>query len=121
MSGKGNRQGFRLGCFGWFGVIALVIVAISYFGSLNGTSSPTKYQAYTDCQGAIEPHLKSPSSAEFSDKNFQYNPDDDTDFRVKMTVDSQNSFGAMVRSNFSCTMHFSKSTGDWTVVKVSGP
>jgi hypothetical protein len=53
--------------------------------------------------------LVSPASAKFSEEHFF----DTDDPEVAGAVDSQNGFGAMLRSRFAC--HLKKVNGDWTV------
>ena len=56
-------------------------------------------------QEQVKNNLKSPTTAEFNTKASvsSYN---DTTFIVSGTVDSQNGFGAMIRSNYSCIITF---------------
>lgn len=49
----------------------------------------------------IKENLKSPSTAEFEEQ-FEYICDEENIIKVKGYVDSQNSFGAMIRSKFVC-------------------
>jgi hypothetical protein len=67
---------------------------------------PDKMGAFYYAEQAVEGHLKAPSTAEFS----SYNPANITQasdtFYVKSYVDSQNGFGAMVRSNFEVRVIF---------------
>lgn len=60
------------------------------------------------CKDFVKDRLKSPSSAKF--RNF-YEDDGEVlvegsgpQFKVVSTVDSQNGFGAMLRSSFVCTV-----------------
>jgi hypothetical protein len=73
--------------------------------------SNNKYEAVAQCEARIENSLKSPETAEF-----------DTDatgsgtWKVAGTVDSENGFGAQVRSDFECTVVMnSDSTATTTV------
>lgn len=115
----GKKTPVRLGCLGWFGIILLVCVGLAYLGNMPGGRSPNEFQAYSDCKAAVKEQLKSPASAKFSNEKFESNQSDDTDFRVSLAVDSQNSFGAIMRDEFSCSLRFNKSSGDWTVTKLS--
>lgn len=54
------------------------------------------------CEDAVRERLKSPSTADFPDTNYRHEPGGV--FDVRGTVDSQNGFGATVRSIFGCTV-----------------
>lgn len=54
------------------------------------------------CEDAVRERLKSPSTADFPDTN--YRQESSGVFDVRGTVDSQNGFGATVRSIFGCTV-----------------
>ena len=97
------------------GSVALIIV-ISIAISTTKHSSPSKIYIpkkarYTDQQALIQSYefvkqnLKSPSTAEFGSQG-TITKLNDTTFIVINTVDSQNSFGAMLRSNYSIKIIF---------------
>lgn len=72
----------------------------------NGKREFSKLEALSMSQLFVKDRLKSPSSAEFGygeDQVFQKN---DSTFIVESYVDSQNSFGAMLRSKYVCTLYF---------------
>lgn len=66
--------------------------------------------AWSVCKQFVEDHLRSPKSAEFgrfTDATIQRLPDDNYErrpFRVTSSVDSQNAFGALIRTRFTCTV-----------------
>lgn len=68
--------------------------------------------AKTAAEDAIPKILKAPSTAEFPGKtlnpfeDWQFAKDSDGNITAKSYVDSQNSFGAMIRSNFEITFKF---------------
>lgn len=69
------------------------------------------------CEDFVEDRLKSPSSADFSDETV-------TQIRgpvweVAGAVDSENSFGAMIRNDYTCRVKF-KGDDNWTLVKLTG-
>lgn len=72
--------------------------------------------AYTECKVAVLGYLKSPGSADFP----WYEPAFVTDLRptflVNAYVDAENSFGASVRTPWSCSV--SNSGGRWVVNSV---
>ena len=78
------------------------------------TKSLSKIEVHTLVVGLVKEQLVSPSTAKI-----KYNPDNiyevnDTIFLVKGYVDSENSFGAMIRTNFSCQINYFPSTDMYT-------
>ena len=72
----------------------------------NGASSKTSvYQVQSACESAVTGILKSPSSADF--RGWQRRENADGTFEISGYVDSQNSFGAMLRAQFSCSVNAS--------------
>ena len=69
-----------------------------------------KIDALTHAQIYIKSKLKSPASAEFEGGADGVIKINDTTFTVMGAVDSQNSFGAMLRSNYSCKVIFHPKT-----------
>lgn len=106
------------------GIAALIVLAFVVYivvVSNSGGSSkiePNAREAKQICETAVERQLKAPSTAKFK-SNFQYNPSDEHDYRVVTTVDAQNSFGAMVRTEFYCNMTWNPSGRDWTLNRVA--
>lgn len=87
------------------GVIVAVFVAVAMIvGAVNGNAQKpydanNADEAISQCEAAVEKQLKSPTTAKFHLTATGY----DT-WTVTGTVDSQNSFGAMVRSETQCTV-----------------
>lgn len=79
------------------------------------TLVPRELDAFDACKGFVKSQLKAPSTAKF--RNF-YEKDGevlvtgtgDGPYTVTSTVDSQNSFGAKLRSSFTCTVTLTGST-----------
>lgn len=65
------------------------------------SSEPDKYQVYEDSKMIVSSYLKSPSTAEFSpvDETTTGRKSENT-YQALGYVDSQNGFGAMIRSNW---------------------
>jgi len=87
-----------------FGVIFAFIFIIGYFADKDSpkrpeSNMPDKEDAFIMAQGFVRPHLKAPSTADFSN-NYKCVPSTDSSFAIDLSVDSQNSFGAMLRSNW---------------------
>lgn len=80
-----------------------------------------KIQDY--CKEIINSTLKSPSSAEYPgtfldpDKDWEYS-ESESIITVKSYVDSQNSFGAIVRSKFIIKMKITNGIGECTYLKI---
>jgi hypothetical protein len=104
-----------LGCVGLVVVAAVGLYACT--ASLGGSGEdggPDQYGAEAACQEFVERRLKSPSTAEF-DTTATGGP---TTFTVTGTVDSQNSFGAMVRNEFTCVT--TARGEEWVLDSLSG-
>lgn len=71
-----------------------------------------KIKAITFSQSCVKEKLKSPKSAEFPVDLNHVTILNDTLFAIKSYVDSQNSFGAIIRTNFITTITIAKS-GDY--------
>ena len=75
----------------------------------------SKNEALVMSEGFVKDNLKSPSTAEFSaDYNNDVTQINDSTFEVNSWVDSQNGFGAMLRSNYSCKITFANSMANCT-------
>lgn len=94
-----------------FGGAAIVLIlAISAAFNGGSSSSDNSVEAQIACENRIKDALKSPSTADFNDDVTGSGP-----YKVTGTVDSENSFGAMLRSDFQCTV---KVTGDRTLTTI---
>lgn len=94
--------------------IFIVIKVTSFENDVDEYKKPTKTDAYIQTKSFVKEKLKSPASAEFG----LYNPENvmevnDSTFTVTGTVDSQNSFGALIRANFSYEVIYHKDKS-WT-------
>lgn len=69
----------------------------------NRTEQNSEFTAYYNSQQCVKELLKSPSTAEFPSGSNQFvtKIDEDT-YLINSYVDSQNSFGAMLRTNYVC-------------------
>lgn len=95
----------------------LIVIGFMYFvySKISGCGQPStattpiekfsKVNAYVDCQEKVKLRLKSPASAEFEtsyeDAVKQIN---DSIFEISSYVDSQNGYGAMLRTRFHCKL-----------------
>lgn len=101
------------GCLLPFIITTIIIIGISIFSydteSSREISHPNNFLAYSYAEDAVKKRLKSPSTAKFprtieKDKHIKYLGN--KEYQIVSWVDSQNSFGAMVRSNFSVIIVF---------------
>ena len=93
-------------------ILIVVIVSIMCFGSDENSDSTKpidKHEAKIYAEMGISKLLKSPKTAEFSNiVETKFKPmlkDGLMGFEVKGFVDSQNGFGAMIRSNYSIEVY----------------
>jgi hypothetical protein len=96
-----------------FGILLVwIIVAISTCGGGNKEPHKATYtEAYIISQHFVEARLKSPSTADFPTFPDAYKIVNDSVFVIQGHVDSQNSFGAMIRTNYITTLSYKG--GDW--------
>lgn len=102
---------------GWRGIGAAlvgVLLLSALFGGGGDDGEASAYEAENQCERFLEDRLKSPSTAEF-DLTTTGGP---TTFTSAGTVDSQNGFGAMVRSDVTCTVRLDGDT--WRLESVTG-
>jgi len=122
-----------IGCGSAIGIVILALVigisADSIFRS--NTSRPASSSSPADiarqrqqaeasaakweCRGFVEKSLVAPTTAKFPDYSTFYAGDvGDSVYVVTGFVDSQNSFGAMIRTHFECITRKDQS-GNWTL------
>ena len=75
-----------------------------------------KIEALSHAQVYIKDKLKSPATAEFSGGVDGVTQSNDTTFTVLGAVDSQNGFGAILRSKYSCKVIFHPATNTHDIV-----
>lgn len=81
-----------------FAVLFLVAALMQDDGTRNTTED--RYWAETSCKGSVRQQLKAPSTAEFGITTTRELSDGA--WYISGTVDAQNSFGAQVRSYWTC-------------------
>lgn len=103
----------------WGAVILAVctVLVVSCLGSVDSGKpasdepavTPSAEGAINVCEQAVENQLKAPATAQFSGEKVSDDTDPGelpsfgTEFKVTGEVDSQNSFGAMIRISWKCT------------------
>jgi len=107
----------------WIGgslLTVLIVVGVIYASSISPGSTKTEpdtIRAWSACKLQMEGHLRSPASAEFpSSLDLDFKSQGKT-LRTKAYVDSQNGFGAMIRTTFNCVAT-DRGNGDFTAVVV---
>ena len=108
---------------GWFTkfLIASPIVLFAAFGLglLNNQAQHdpdrgnNEFAAAQACEVVVERQLKAPASAEFTSVAVGGGP-----WTVQGTVDSQNSFGAMIRTTYECTVTIRDGGSNTTVTRL---
>ncbi|EKE79448.1 hypothetical protein A10D4_12809 [Idiomarina xiamenensis 10-D-4] len=81
-----------------------------------------KSMAYVMGQHFIEKRLKAPSTADFpwmSSDGVYVSVMGNCEFHVRGFVDAQNGFGAMIRTNYSLTLRYSKQSKKWHLESIS--
>ena len=96
------------GCLIFFAIVFGLAVIITMATGDGSDEGPTKLTAYSMTQGWVEDRLKSPSTADFPGGRYDEHTTqiDDNTFRVSSYVDSQNSFGAEIRTHFEAEVEF---------------
>lgn len=102
---------------GWIGFAIGVLILLGVGGCMAAVSSGgggydpnNAAEATSQCESRVEQLLKSPSTAKFDSKATGSGT-----WTVNGTVDSENSFGAVVRSSYQCTVVISGESATTTV------
>ncbi|WP_340382292.1 hypothetical protein U5640_36305 [Streptomyces sp. SS7] len=120
---KNNPKQVAIGCVIILALIAGVIgIAVAMMDSSNGgDGKPGDHAAAIICEDFVKQRLKSPSTADFpgvTDADYAKTTtlSDTKPWKYKVTgvVDSQNGFGAIVRSAYVCTVS-TKDNDTWTL------
>lgn len=105
----------KRGCADFFALIGTGIAISAVFLIFQCDGSPSRgyrfdeFTAQVACESAVKNMLKAPATASFS--SWKRKQNNDGTFSVSGEVDSQNGFGAVLRSRFSCTV---RDKGDGT-------
>lgn len=103
-------------------VAAALVVGGAACGDVDSDEGPTDYSAFEICKKFVKDRLKSPGSASFrnffeDDGEVSVSGFGDGPYKVISTVDSENGFGALIRTDFVCEV---KHTGDgnWRLLDI---
>lgn len=98
-----KNSGAGWGCLGCLGLVAVFSAVIWIVSSLGAGDDDytmnNKFEAIAQCEAQIESQLKAPSTAKFNS-----DATGSGTWTVTGTVDAENSFGAMIRSEYQCTV-----------------
>lgn len=96
----------------------MLLVVLGVMSLLGGSESDDKprdksppardrFNAQVDCQDFVKMRLRAPSTADFpSIRKIRITGPEDGSWQVLGYVDSQNGFGAMVRTQYLCKIHY---------------
>lgn len=108
------------------GLVVLLLLGACVAGiakaALGGGSSSTapsdrSLEAKSICETFVKKQLKAPATAKFSEESAA--KVSDVEYTAGGSVDSQNSFGALLRSTFACDLTYNATTQEWTSKSVS--
>jgi hypothetical protein len=92
--------------FLFIGVVFFIVMCSDDNDTVAGKKSYTKVEALTASHQFIEDRLKSPSTAQWCYGDDQVSQINDSTFFINSCVDSQNGFGAMIRTRYRCNIIF---------------
>lgn len=102
----GKNKGIK-----WIAALAVIVLAgigITYAVGRSGDDEGSlRYEAMESCHGWVKDKLSSPGTANFSGEN---TTGSNGDYSIVGAVDSQNGFGAVVRSTWLCTVRLDGDT-----------
>jgi len=101
--------------------IVLIFVGLVFAGSQTpqqraATSCSSTTEAFVMSQSFVSQKLRSPATASYpwiTDNAVSVKPTGECEFLVSAYVDSQNGFGAMIRSKYLIRVKYDKATGYW--------
>jgi len=98
---KKSSSGLLWGCLGCIGIPAILLGIFFAVSAANREpyEANNQYEAIAQCEARIREMLKAPTTARFDSS-----ASGGGTWRVTGTVDAENSFGAMIRSHFGCTV-----------------
>lgn len=109
---KGEKKKQSKQAIGCLIVILIVVVFFIIIFSGGGGGTPTIQQgtsdtmAYIQSQAYVKTALKSPASAKFPFADYEYKKYEDDSYLITSYVDAQNSFGAIIRSDYSTVLKY---------------
>jgi hypothetical protein len=108
--------------FAVFG-LGLVFFLFSLGGNSSQSESVAKQVGEIDArimaENFVRETLKAPSTAKFPNERRTSNKTGENTFVISGVVDSQNSFGAMLRSDYIATLEYSQEEKGWRLLHLS--
>jgi hypothetical protein len=98
------------------GLCAGCVALVAQVGD-TGSDDPSAYVEVA-CRDWVRAKLKAPASADFSGELAVLDDAATNRWRVEGSVDAQNSFGALVRSTWTCVATYSETEHETTLVSV---
>lgn len=113
-SAKGSGCGGTI--IGLLGII-LALLFVAFLSQGAKPTGPSRAGAFLACKQFVTKRLRAPATAKFTNSSEAVvNLLSDNEWAVASHVDSQNGFGAMIRSTFTCTV---KPEGDnWRLIEI---
>lgn len=112
---RGNALG--LGCLGAIALLVVIGIALSPSQDATPQSPHDAFGAYSICRQFVTERLRAPATADFpnyyadrSGVNSARVAGTDAQYLVTAHVDSQNGFGALIRTPFTCTVTWQEGT-----------
>ena len=114
---KNARACIGTGC----GLVLLFFIGLIVLGSLKGKPDASKSLGYQYAKAAITRQLKAPTTAKFpaSYEKGVIIQEVDGELHIAGFVESQNSFGAMIRSRWSARLKRTSDRKSWEVIEAS--
>lgn len=98
------------------GFFVFIVISIWLFTSCNQAHEPSSTESGVVCEGFVKSQLKSPSTASFSGTTAYSSGGG---YTATTTVDSQNSFGATLRSTWTCEVAWDKDRQKWQLTAIT--
>lgn len=114
---------FNIGCgfvalLAIAGIVTAVVLGITTKGTYaTSPRTATRSDACYMSQKFVTQNLKAPTTAEYPDwteENCRATQNGNV-WKVRSFVDSQNGFGAMIRSDYGVEMRYNPEAGNWTL------
>jgi hypothetical protein len=99
-----NKKKSNIGC-----IVAIVLIGIIFLIiqlSPSSNESNKAMEAFIVSQDFVSSELKTPSEAEYPTFNDSFVTISGNIYTIRSYVDSQNSFGANIRSSYTCILKF---------------
>jgi hypothetical protein len=100
---KDNKNG-GIGCLIVIGITLFILLLNNQKSDETDVNKDNSSNAYYYSREIVENNLKSPISAKFPSFNPNFVSKNENIYTITAYVDSQNSFGAMIRSSYKCVI-----------------